>query len=132
MGAVLSHPKIMDASVAIMVEGMNEFATQPDLGDKLLVMNEHLRSHQETMARQMGSEAPRLVSQFFGGLMAKREKEGNVIEDDPRKSKRKDSVGETVSEGVEIEKTPEMHVETPEKHPLFDALEEMNESKIGA
>lgn len=72
MSAVLRHPDVVDAASAVMVRGINDFAAQPDLADKLKQVNKHMtQQDKEEAAVQIGRDLPVLVGGIFHGVFSR-------------------------------------------------------------
>lgn len=66
MTAVLTHPNVVEAAAQVMVAGINAFAAQPDLADKLKQVNQHMtQQDKEAAAVQIGRDLP----VFVGGIV---------------------------------------------------------------
>ena len=134
MTAVLSHPHVVNAASQIMVAGMNAFAEQPDLADKLKQINQHMTTKdKQEAAVQIGRDLPILVGGIFHGVFSSRnddkkknnedstnkdgeEKDGEECKDDKSGEEKDNGDSEKVmlyvndsGEGKIVEKTIEVH-----------------------
>ena len=132
MTAVLSHPNVVNAASQVMVAGMNAFAAQPDLADKLKQVNQHMTTQdKQEAAVQIGRDLPILVGGIFHGVFSRNDdnkknedstnkdggkKDGGDCKDDKSGEEKDDGDSEKVmlyvndsGEGKIVEKTIEVH-----------------------
>lgn len=81
-GAVLAHPKVQHAAADTMVLAMNQFMVQPDLDEKLLVMNETMSRRHEDFARRTGEDFPKIVGNFLQGMLSSKRTTATITASD--------------------------------------------------
>lgn len=72
VAAVLNHPSVQHAVARGIVAGMKAFALEPDLGEHLRVMGETMTKTQTELARNAGEDFPKVVGNFFKGMIQPR------------------------------------------------------------
>jgi len=109
MTAVLRHPDVVDSASQIMVAGMNAFAAQPDLADKLSQVNKHMTMEdKQEVAVQIGRDLPLLVGGILHGVFSRNnDKQTSVLMNGGDKEGEEHSSGENDDKSVLESKSKE-------------------------
>ena len=81
VAAVLNHPSVQLAIARGIVAGMKQFTREPDLGEHLRVMGETMTKTQTELARNAGEDFPKVVGNFFKGMMQPRSRTNSTKDD---------------------------------------------------
>lgn len=107
--AVLNHEATQDALAKVLVRGMNNFLTQPDLDKKFQIMSETMSKNHEEAARNAGHEFPKLVGNFIQGMWdAKNENSNRGNQNANTGNNKKKKAKEHSSQRQELEENSEI------------------------
>lgn len=97
LSAVLSQPNVVAATSNVMVAGMNAFAAQPDLAEKLRRADQQMSMQdKQQVAVQIGRDLPVFVGGIFHGVFSRNDedKKSRIQQEKQDESKQEDKTSE--------------------------------------